>query len=137
MPNAYDHALCQPEPGHYLSGISWISVRSTQVTQTCPKPIALSLAETQIVANPLIEKRALRKFSIEYMLRRIAYDTDSGHCRQHRAMRRGHCRAEGREEQECALTCWMSPDRQGAITANTTQFTRAQDPQIGAGQIVY
>jgi hypothetical protein len=84
MPNGYDHALCQPEPGHYLSGISWISVRSTQVTQSCPKPIALSLAETQIVANPLIKKRALHKFSIECMLRRIAYATNSGHCRQHR-----------------------------------------------------
>jgi len=37
-----------------------------------PKPIALSLSDTQVVPEPMLEKRTRRQFSTEYKLRIIA-----------------------------------------------------------------
>ncbi len=37
-----------------------------------PKPVALSLSDTQVVPEPMLEKRTRRHFSTEYKLRIIA-----------------------------------------------------------------
>jgi transposase len=37
-----------------------------------PKPVALSLQDTQVIPDPMLEKRTRRQFSTEYKLRIIA-----------------------------------------------------------------
>jgi len=44
-----------------------------------PKPVAVSLPNTQVVPEPMLEKRTRRHFSTEYKLRIIA---EAGQCRR-------------------------------------------------------